>query len=318
MVSLIEFLNERYTDGPYAIQATFSTNGQRQAYRVQGASGCCVLKLTDPGREETTVRADVGTPAYLSSQGFPAPRPVAGRDGQLYYPYGDRFVYLSEYIAGEYPRPCTAFYHRLGKLLARLHNLPVNDETHCSGYRPEESLPVVREALLRADAFIGEVDLLAPDARSAIVPELLEIIDRFPSFDCLPQAIIHTDPWLTNLIETSTGDLYLIDWEDGGVSYPLQDVGYVLSYMVTFTTRDRAMWGIPGPRSGPDWHPDWGREFLAAYQSVRPLNAEEQRLLPDAIRMSFLEYIPCWGTTELIVDNYCRMKLVEEKAYLMG
>jgi thiamine kinase-like enzyme len=155
------------------------------------------------------------------------------------------------------------------------------------------------------------VDLLAPNARQAIFPELLEIIDQFPSFDRLPQAIIHTDPWLTNLIETPTGDLYLIDWEDGGVSYPLLDVGYVLSYMVTFTTRDRAMWGITGPSSGPDWHPDWGREFLAAYRTIRPLNAEEQRLLPDAIRMSFLEYIPNWGSTELIVDNYCRMKLVE-------
>ncbi len=311
MIPLLEFLNDCYANGPFAIETAFSTNGQRQAYRVRGASGCCVVKLTDPGRKEITVRADVGTPAYLTAQGFPAPRPLAGRDGRLYYPYGDRFVYLYEHIPGEHPRPCAAFYQRFGELLARLHSLQVSSETPRSAYRPEESLPIVREALLRADSFTGEVDLLSPDARRAILPELLEKIDCFPSFDRLPQAIIHTDPWLENLIETPTGDLYLIDWEDAGVSYPLLDVGYVLSYMVTFTARDRAMWDIAGPPSGPDGHPDWGREFLAAYQSIRPLDAEEQRLLPDAIRMSFLEYIPNWGAGELIVDNYCRMKLVE-------
>jgi hypothetical protein len=227
----------------------------------------------------------------------------------------------------------------LGGLLARLHSLPVGGEVPAassgaegrlavpeSGYRPEQNLPGLRDALRQVDSFIGEAGPLTPREQRAIVPELLELIERFPSFDRLPRGIIHSDPYFVNLIETpaaSSGveappavpanDLYLIDWEDGGVSYPLLDVGYVLAHLVTFTPRDRAVWGVPGPESGPNWRPDWGREFLDAYQAVRPLTAEEQRLLPDAIRLNFMEYIPNWGTSELILDNYLRMKMVEEE-----
>src|SRR5512147_2539185 len=125
--ALLEFLNEQYTGGPFTITAEFDTNGQRQAFRLDSPGGPFVVKLTDPGRPEEVVRADVGTPGYLCAQGFPAPRPIATVDGRMYLPYGDRFVYLYEYIAGGHPFPREDFYRRLGSLLARLHALPAPD-----------------------------------------------------------------------------------------------------------------------------------------------------------------------------------------------
>jgi Ser/Thr protein kinase RdoA (MazF antagonist) len=299
--SLITFLNEHYP-GPLEIEARLATNGQREAYRVRGPGGLYVAKLTDPGRAEQTVRADVGTPAFLAQQGFPAPRPVAARGGQLYLPYGDRFAYLYEYLPGEHPSLQHSFYIRLGSLLARLHALPWEGSgVPESGYRPPEMLQSLRESL----------QVVAPPEQRALLPELLERIECFPDFSGLPRGIIHSDPYLVNLIEAPGGELWLIDWEDGGISYPLLDVGYVLAHLCTFSARDRTRLGLPGPAEGVLWRPDWSEAFLQSYQAVRPLTPAEQALLPDAIRLSFLVYLPMWGTQELVMDNYLRMKMLE-------
>jgi homoserine kinase type II len=309
MPGLIEFLNDHYSAGPFTIAAVLETNGHRQAYRLEAPQGEYVVKLTDPGRPEDVVRADVGTPLHLCSQGFPAPRPLPSGDGRMYLPYGDRFVYIYRYIEGRHPAPWEGFYRRLGSLLAELHSIPPTAAIPGSGYAPGQILTETRAMLLRVKSFVGDPALLKPEEQRAIVPELLDVIDRFPSFENLPRGIIHTDPYFVNLLETPGGALYLIDWEDAGVSYPLLDVGYALAHLCSFTARDRGKWNVPGPPDGLVSRPDWARAFLDAYQAVRPLTQEESSLLPDAIRLSFLAYIVDWDEGALILDNYCRMKL---------
>ena len=299
-----DFLNREYTEGPFSLEAQLQTNGQRLAYRAVTPAGCWVVKLTDPGRAEEVVSADVNTPAYLASLGFPAPRPLAAGNGQLYLPYEDRFIYLYEYIPGEHPCPTDAFYARLGETLARLHSLPCGSMPD-SAYRPPEILAGVREHLLRV-----ERSPRLPEEQRAVLPEIDRILQAIPPFVMLPRGIIHTDPYYVNLIETPARELALIDWEDGGVSYPLLDVGYVVGPMSTFTARDRRLWNVPGPSEGLTWLPDWGKIFLAAYEKVRPLTPDERALLPAAIRVSFLAYIPMWGEEQIILDNYLRMQMV--------
>jgi Ser/Thr protein kinase RdoA (MazF antagonist) len=308
MDELIDFLNNQYPYGPFTILSRMQTNGQRKAYCLEGPGGKLVAKVTDPGRAEGVVRADVRTPQYLSGQGFPAPRPLAARDGQLYLPFGDRFVYLYEYIEGGHPKPREVFYHRLGGLLGRLHSIAPDGQVPQSDYTPPNILADSRDMLKRAKSFLGDPGDLAPEALPKIVPELLEMIERFPSFEALPSGIIHTDPYLVNLIEAPGGELFLIDWEDGGISYPLLDVGYVLAHLCSFTARDRRIWDVPGPAEGIVSRPDWGRVFMAAYETARPLTSLERALLPDAVRLSFLAYMVEWGSDGLILDNYLRMK----------
>jgi Ser/Thr protein kinase RdoA (MazF antagonist) len=287
------------------------TNGQRKAYCLVAPGGKLVAKVTDPGRHEAVVRADVGTPQYLSGQGFPVPRPVAARDGRLYLPFGDRFVYLYEYIEGSYPKPREVFYQRLGGLLGHLHSITPQGQVPPSDYTPPVILADAREMLLRSKTFLGDPGDLAPEMLPGIVPELLEMIDRFPSFEALPKGIIHTDPYFVNLIEAPDGSLSLIDWEDGGISYPLLDVGYVLAHLCSFTARDRKKWEVPGPEKGIAARPDWAQVFLEAYEAARPLSSLERTLLPDAVRLSFLAYMVEWGSDGLILDNYLRMKRLD-------
>lgn len=319
------FLNAHYAEGPFRLEAQLDTNGQRLAYRAVTSTGRrVVVKLTDPGRPEAVVHADVNTPGYLSSLGFPAPRPLADRDGRLYLPYEDRYLYVYEYIPGEHPRPSGAFYARLGTLLARLHSLPCGSVPE-SAYHPPEILNCVRDYLMNV-----EFSPQLPEEQRAVLPHLYRLIDEMPSFEALPRGIIHTDPYYVNLIDMPSTDgpssdnpstdgpstdgpspeLALIDWEDGGVSYPLLDVGYVLGPMSTFTARDRRLWDVPGPPDGLSWRPDWGEIFLAAYEALRPLTPAERALLPAAVRVSFLVYIPMWGDNQIILDNNLRMQMV--------
>jgi len=299
--ALKAFLASHYDLGEIIIEKRLAANGERAVFRVRGRQKRYVVKVTDPFRPEAVVRADVSTPHYLAAHGFPAPRPLASCGGQLYLPYGDCFLYLYEYIEGRNPRPGTDFYRRLGRLLARLHSLPASDEVPRSGYRPEEVLPGVRLALERVSR---------ADEKPA-ASELLEMIERFPSFAEVPEGIQHSDPYFVNLVEDQPGSLYLVDWDDGGTAYPLLDAAYVVAHLCTFTARDRRIWGVPGPQEGLVWRSDWAKAFLSAYQEVRPLSPIERRLFADAVRLSFLVYIPEWGADGLIMDNYWRMKMVD-------
>lgn len=303
--SLTAFLDAHYDGGPFQVETTFATNGQRMAFQIQGARARTVVKLTDPGRRESTVATDTRTQAYLANMGFPAPRIAAARNGALYVPAdalgAGRFLYCYDFIPGAAPHPGDSFYRRLGQVLAQLHTLPWEGLVPISTYTPSAELPLVREMVAAA----GE------PGQESVTADLLGLIDRFPSFDDLPTGIIHTDPYFVNLLETPGGALYLIDWDDAGVSYPLLDVGYVLAHLCSFTARDRALWGVPGDPEGLLVRPDWAQTFLDAYQSVRPLTAPERQRLPDAVRLAFLVYSVDWGSHRLILDNYRRMKLVE-------
>jgi len=298
---LAEFLRDHYNLGSVVVEERLETQGRRAAYRVRGADGQWAAKLTDPARSESSVRADTGALLYLAGQGFPAPRLLPARDGRLYLPYEDRCVYLYTYIEGGRPRPADGFYRRLGGLLARLHCLPVVDGIPRSDYRPEEMLPGVRQAL----AAVRQPDQLAAAA------ELLQMAEGFPSFADLPEGIQHSDPYFVNLIEDRQGQLHLIDWDDGGLAYPLLDAAYAVAHLCTFTARDRQKWGAPGPSEGLVWRPDWAAEFLGAYQAVRPLTRRERERFADAVRLSFLIYIPFGDERGLIMENYQRLKMVD-------
>jgi Ser/Thr protein kinase RdoA (MazF antagonist) len=144
--------------------------------------------------------------------------------------------------------------------------------------------------------------------------EMTEMVAQMPSFEGLPQGLIHTDPYLVNLVEDPSGTLYLIDWDDGGVSYPLLDVAYV-AHLCTYPRHEAARWQVIGPSAekfGLIWKPEWMRTFLAAYQSVRPLSALEKERFAAAVRLSFLIYIWDWDNRRLITENYERMKILDQ------
>jgi thiamine kinase-like enzyme len=188
-----------------------------------------------------------------------------------------------------------------GALLARLHTLPVDNTARTSLHRPAALLDEVKEWLLDA-----------PDTpeQQRMAQEMLGMIAEFPSFEGLPESLIHTDPYFVNLVDGADGRLYLIDWEDAGISYPLIDVGYV-GHLSTYLPHDRLDLGLSGDEA-ITWRPDWAQAFLDGYQAVRALTKREQELFPWAVRLNYLMYIWEWNERRIIPENYQRMKLLEE------
>jgi thiamine kinase-like enzyme len=191
--------------------------------------------------------------------------------------------------------------HVCGGLLARLHSLPLDEAARVSLHRPDYILNDLR-------AYLRETPDTPDQQRMA--EEIWQVIANFPSFDGLPEGLVHTDPYFVNLLETPRGGLTLIDWEDAGIAYPLMDVGYV-GYLATYLPHDRANLGLADDRRPVTWRPDWAQAFLDGYQEVRPLTRSERELFPWALRLNFLEYIWEWTERRIIPENFQRMKILE-------
>ncbi len=298
---LFPLLSKYYGLENVQVAQKFDTNGQREAYLLQTELGRLVLKITDPNRSEEVVRSDVGILDTVARFDYPAPRPVFTREKRLYLPIDNRFFYLYHFVEGKKPTPSGEMLAACGALLATLHSLPVDETARTSPHRPAALLDEVKEWLAGA-----------PDTpeQQRMAQEMLATIAEFPSFEGLPESLIHTDPYFVNLVDGTDGRLYLIDWEDAGVSYPLIDVGYV-GHLSTYLPHDRVNLGLSGEEA-ITWRPDWAQAFLDGYQAVRRLTRREQELFPWAVRLNYLMYIWEWNERRIIPENYQRMKLLEE------
>lgn len=298
---LLPILQTQYGLENVQVQQRFATNGRREAYLLQTEQGRLVLKITDPGRSEELAKSDTAILETLARFDFPAPLPFPTHEKRLYLPLDDRFFYLYRFIEGKKPLPTAAMLSACGALLARLHSLPLDSSARSSLHRPPYLISEIQGYLQSA-----------PDTpeQQSMAEELLAALADFPSFEGLPEGLIHTDPYFVNLLEGKHGGLYLIDWEDAGISYPLIDIGYV-GHLTTYLPHDRANLELSGDET-ITWRPDWAQAFLDGYQAVRPLSREEQALFPFAVRLNFLIYIWDWDQHRIIPENYRRMKLLEQ------
>ena len=297
---LFPLLNTQYGLESVQVLRKLATKGQREAYLLQTEQGRLVLKVSDPDRPEEVVRSDIGILDYLARFDFPAPRPVFTRQKRLYLPFENRFFYLYGFVEGKMPTPSGKMLHACGALLATLHSIPVDESARQSLHRPAYLLDEVKGFLLEAP-HTAEQQSMAQD--------MLAMIAGFPSFEGLPQGLIHTDPYFVNLLDGADGRLYLIDWDDAGISYPLIDAGYV-GHLATYLPHDRASLGLAGDEA-ITWRPDWAQAFLDGYQAIRPLTKLEQELFPWAVRLNFLIYTWEWNERRIIPENYQRMKICD-------
>jgi Ser/Thr protein kinase RdoA (MazF antagonist) len=194
----------------------------------------------------------------------------------------------------------------LGLILARLHSLPAGGNLAASENTPANIFAEIKPFLE------GIKDL----QQKPYAQEMLETIAAFSDFSGLPVALIHTDPYFVNLLEDSQGGLYLIDWDDTGVSYALLDVGYVIAHLCTFTPREQEQWQI-NPRARIAWQAGWAKLFLDAYQSIRPLTGEEKAFLPHAALFNMIEYVQDWDNHTLIEDNCLRYRILKDQVKLL-
>ncbi len=226
---------------------------------------------------------------WLASRGYPAPRVVATRTGDLIGVAGPWLTWATSYIPGRALARGQAGL--LGAALGRLHALRPPQPPGPGHGSPESGSPgqgapglaswypvtAIPAALARLDAVApllpGEWRTLHEQFRAT----LLAIQRAAPT---LPETVVHGDPWPGNAVVTADGAAVLIDWEHSGLGLPVVDLGNCLLDAHLDP-------GLPTdfPRA---WRiePDPGRiaAVLDGYARWRPVDDAERSVLAEGIR----------------------------------
>ena len=232
--------------------------------------GCGTASVTD------WLQGRAATLDWLAAQGYPAPRMVATRTGDLIGVAGAWLTWATSYVPGRALAPGSGQAGLLGAALGRLHALGAAPGLGLASWHPAAAVPA---ALARLDAVApllpGEWRPLHAQFRSA----LLAMRAAAPA---LPVAVVHGDAWPGNAVVDGAGEAVLINWENGGAGLPVLDIGYCLLECHLDV-------GLAAGRPEA-WHiePDPGRiaAVLDGYARWRRLDGAERAALAEGIRFA--------------------------------
>jgi len=206
---------------------------------------------------------------HLAGRGIPVPDPVPDREGRILHSLiGKPAVVVNRLRGKSELDPSSAHCAALGAMLARMH-LAARDYGR---YQPN----------LRGLRWWGETGSLVfpyldEDQRELLTGELdfQNRIAACQDYAALPRGPVHGDLFRDNALFEDKRLTGILDFYFAGCDAWLFDIGVCLND-----------WCLDGAR------PDVAREaaFLAAYQSVRPLQPQERRLLPAMQRAAALRF----------------------------
>ena len=241
--------------------------------------------------EETTLRENRAEMFWLDAlkrdTDLKVTEPVARRDGEYISIISvpgvpeERRCVLFKWVPGRTLENylSTANYYKFGQTLAKLHN-------HASTLRP---LPSSIQPKKWDKVFYYPDEPVVydtPEYSHLFTPERIEIIKRvieraddvfaklFADKD--GQILIHGDLHYWN-VHFHRGELYVIDFEDINLGYPVQDIAVTLSY-----GRER------------DGYNEWKTAFEQGYKSVRAWPIEGERTIETlmaARSVMFINYV---------------------------
>jgi Ser/Thr protein kinase RdoA (MazF antagonist) len=233
-------------------------------------SGCAVASQRELAYSRMT------TLLRLQILGYQAPRVVRTRDGELTAEAGDWCASVTTYVEGSVLQPTLTQLRLLGAALGDLHRLPVAGRGPAPGrscWHAGAAIPATRRLLAAARP------LLSPDWRGlhAAFSDATEAIEA--SAPGLPVALTHNDAWPRNCLQTAPGQVTLIDWDTGGLGFPLLDLGRALAEChldSDLPSGDPSAWLIE-----PD--PQRITAVCQGYRDRRTLRPAELARLTDAI-----------------------------------
>jgi Ser/Thr protein kinase RdoA (MazF antagonist) len=215
---------------------------------------------------------------YAEATNYPAPRIIRTCDGRDYIRNIDRPIVVTDYLEGDSADNIpisTQHLKSLARLVANFHELE---------YSPDNT-PII----LDPDYIFGVYDRVGnynptdKDADSLRLIELVDIYyDKFREANFtdlvknLPQGIAHGDINLGNVLFNGREAVSLLDFEELGVSWQLQDIAMVL-----------VTWAFPGgsPRK------EYIGSFLEEYELVKPLAKIEKENIVNATE--FIAFRQC-------------------------
>lgn len=251
-------------DLPEGVRASLLFRGMNDVYVITAGGHRWALRVwrgTWRGLDE--VENELSFLNFLRSRDFPASFPVPLRDGSWYFtlqaPEALRAVALYEWAPGVkvFDRHTPETAAEVGRLLARMHVLGRD-------YVPAHPIDLSRGHLM--EHLPDLLELVADrgtEARDYAVfaPKVQAVLDDLGQYD-LPVGACHGDLHPSNAHVDEDGRITVLDFDGCGSGYLLKDIAnYVFG---------SDFYGFP---------PELGQAFVAGYNEVRPMTADETRLL---------------------------------------
>jgi Ser/Thr protein kinase RdoA (MazF antagonist) len=240
--------------------------GIRAVRRVETQEGSYVYKVADEWATPEVLRRSTKAFELIREQGFwRIPALLKTRQGGYWAEYCGQYVYMLECVEGSNPEPSALTYEKLGEITAELHE--VAGYPYAADFRPG---PIIAK------------DLRTIAEGLSFGADYQELVESLPSFDNLPQALIHTDVGPHNSIERVDGELVLVDWDGVGVGTRVLDVAFPL--IQQFISEDC------------EYNAEWAKAFYGVYRANITMTTEElDHVFPAALFIALMYII--YGNT---------------------
>ena len=249
-------------------------------FMLETETGRFILTLFEKRVRREDLPFFMGMMGHLAHKGFPAPRPVAARDGEVIRTIAGRPAVICTFLNGMSPRrPDVAQCRILGAGLARFHAALSDFE----GVRTNNLSLSAWPTLVAGRS--GEADRLSKGLADHISSDLRALQDAWPAD--LPRGAIHADLFPDNAFFLGGELSGVIDFYFACTDFLAYDIAVCLN-----------AWAFE-PRG--EYNITRGRALLAGYESLRPLTPAERIALPvlarGAARRFFLTRLVDWAET---------------------
>lgn len=241
-------------------------------YRVDLEHETVLLKISND-KNQLQLSEEQAILLYLNEAGYPySLKPHALINGELIYNYGPYFGVLYPFVEGIPPGPSDYTCREVGRGLAMLHAIS-HDELKLKKLRSHESVGFGAQEVI---AYTQSKNCPA-DYKNTF--EIL-FNDHLKSFakERFQKGIIHGDLYYDNTLFHNNSLSTVLDFEQAGLGEYILDLG--ISISGTCLEKGRVITPLVN-------------SFLAGYEKVRPLPANEKKFLDQAIMLGLLS-ISLW------------------------
>lgn len=262
------FLQERYALSQDATCA-FIRAGINDTYCITDKAEKYIFRVYSlHWRTRTDIEEEIRLLLMLNENHISVSYPLPDRQAQyiqtLHAPEGERFAVLFTYAKGEKIHNVSAeAHHKIGELMARLHQITHNKTLQRVHYTPQVLL---EDSLVQLATFLP-----AHTEEMAFMQSTQHYLRQIwaeADTSQIRQGIVHLDIWFDNLNLATDGTATIFDFDFCGNGWLCLDLAY---YVLQLHNIERY--------EPKDYQPKID-SFLQGYESITKISEEEKSLLP--------------------------------------
>jgi Ser/Thr protein kinase RdoA (MazF antagonist) len=270
---------EAYLEKKYDLRITGFSRLDRGVFRLDREKGASwIVRVFPTDRPVERAQGDAEILRFLEKHHFPAEKCAASEP--VTSP-GGRAVLVTEFIEGSKIVRDTPTLYKLGEMIGSLNNLPkgsgavLREAGALHHYSRKEGKP--RNELDNALSWLDDVKDSATSS-STLRESLREKVAKADRCEDLPEALIHPDPVLKNVLVTQKDNVW-IDWTGAGLG------PRIFSFSVLL---------FSGVLKEHGWSQEFVDAMVAGYRSQVELEEIELKRLANVMYIRPLVFA-CWA-----------------------